>query len=268
MHIIDAVPSEAKCRSIIKRQLFGKRVYCPYCMYTKMKRFEGRFFCPRCRKKFSLTSCSFMRRMRIPYRKAFTLLICWQRKVPFGLAASLAGVSPPTARRWFRLFREHLPHDHEEFWGTVEIDEAYFGRRRTGNQRMVIGAIERRTGKVILRQIRSRSYEETDDFILDHVMGGSTVCTDGAQCYEGISGFWGYRHIQCNHSIFHFGPTNRIEAVWSALKRFLRRTFDRPTAKYLPEILREFQTRINTPKLFDSPLTYLENCLTLVPLAC
>lgn len=268
MSILNEIPGEAKCRAIIKKCLFGGRAYCPYCMSTRVRKCESRFFCPRCRRKFSLTSCSWLRRIRIPYRKLFALLLCWQRKVPFGLAASLSGVSPPTARRWFRLFREHLPHNQAEFCGTVEIDEAYFGRRRTGNQRMVIGALERRTGRISLRQIRSRSYECTDDFILDHVIGGSTVCTDGAQCYEGISGFWGYRHVVCNHSKYIFGPTNRIEAVWSALKRFLRRTFDRPTAKYLPEILREFEARTNHPKLFDSPLTYLHNCLNLVPIAC
>ena len=268
MSILENVPSEAKCRTLVRRAAFGKRIYCPTCLRSRVRRYENRFFCPKCRKKFSLTSMTWMRRIRIPYRKLFILLVCWQKKVPFGLAASLAGISPPTARRWIRLFRANLAQDTPEMAGTVEIDEAFFGRRRYGRQRIVIGAIERRTGKIALRHIKRRNDEHTDAFILDYVIGGSVVCTDGAACYEGIDVFWGYKHIACNHSAFHFGPTNRIESVWSSLKRFLRRTLGRPTATHLPEILREFEARTNTPKLFESPLTFLETCLHPVPLAC
>lgn len=139
---------------------------------------------------------------------------------------------------------------------------------RHGSQKIVLGAVERRTGRVALKMVPRRNEEGTDIFILDHAVGGSTVYTDGALCYRGIDSFFGYVHETCNHSAFHFGPTNRIEAVWSALKRFLRRTLGKPTAKNLGEILREFEARTNHPELFDSPLRFLHFFLNPVPLAC
>lgn len=58
------------------------------------------------------------------------------------------------------------------------------------------------------------------------VRKGRTVATDEAGCYEGIDAFFGYRHVACNRSKFVFGETNRLEVVWSALKWFIRRTYD------------------------------------------
>lgn len=267
MSMLDHVPGEAKCRATIRRCLFGARAYCPHCLFSNPRACEGRYFCPRCRRKFSLTSCSWLRGMRIPYRTLFVLIVLWQRRAPFGLAAELAGVSAPTARRWFGLFRANLPPNLAEFSGFAEVDESYFGRRRNGSQSLVIGCVGRRSYEVALRVIPARSYEHTDAFILDRIAPGSCVFTDGAGCYEGISGFFGYRHVACNHSKFEFGPTNRIESVWSSLKRFLVRTLGRPTAKRLPEMLREYETRRNLPELFDSPPAFLHSCLTLVPRA-
>jgi len=268
MHILESIPSEAKCRSLIRQCLFGKRLYCPHCFRSRPVALAGRYFCRGCRKKFSLVSCSWLRRSRIRYRTLWLLILCWQRKIPFGLTVSIAGVSAQTVRRYHRLFRDHLVHISPELGGVVEVDEAFFGRRRHGRQRIVIGAIARGTGRIALRVIKRRNDEYTDDFILDHIIGGSTVCTDGAGCYEGIDAFWGYRHIACNHSVFHFGPTNRIESVWSSLKRFLTKTLGRPNAKDLPKILREFEARNNHPETFENPLAFLKNSLTLVPLAC
>jgi transposase-like protein len=201
-------------------------------------------------------------------RTVFLLLHCWQKKMSFGTTASVTGLAPSTVRRYHRLFRRNLVHLSPEMGGTVEVDEAFFGRRRFGRQRIVVGAIERRTGRIVLRPIKRRDDEHTDNFLLDHVMGGSTVCTDGALCYQGIDAFWGYKHVACNHSIYHFGPTNRIEAVWSSLKRYLIRTLGRPTAKDLSCILREFEARKNHPDTFESPQNFLENSLILAPLAC
>jgi transposase-like protein len=268
MSILDEVPGEAKCRSLIRRALFGRRPYCPHCLRSGVRRCEGRWRCPGCRRKFSLTSATWMRRCRLPVRRAWLLLLLWQRATPFGVAVSVSGVSAPTVRRWFRLFRSNFAQESPEMGPVVEVDEAFLGRRRHGRQRIVLGMLDRRTGRVALRPVRRRGYEQTDDFILDHAMGGSTVCTDSAQCYVGIKGFFGYRHVACNHSKFVFGPTNRIEATWSRLKRFLRRTVGRPTASDLPETLREFEARINHPEMFESPLTFLEFFLNPVPSAC
>ncbi|MBI4433267.1 transposase [Candidatus Uhrbacteria bacterium] len=98
--------------------------------------------------------------------------------------------------------------------------------------------------------------ETSDRFLLAHVTCGSTLCSDGSVRYARVS---------CDHSRFEFGPTNRIEAVWSSLKRFIRRTHHHVWKEHPPSLLREFEARWNTPELFRSPLTFLEASLTAVP---
>jgi transposase-like protein len=268
MSILDQVPGEAKCRSLLSRAAFGPRPSCPFCLRSGARRCESRWRCPKCRRKFSLTSCTWMRGCRLPLRSVWLLVLLWQGAAPFGVAAAHSGLSAPTVRRWFRLFRSNLALEPPQMGHEVEVDESFFGRRRHGSQRIVLGMLDRRTGRVALRLVPHRGYEETDAFILDHAMGGSTVFTDGAKAYVGIKGFFGYRHVACDHSRFVFGPTNRIEAVWSALKRFLVRVYGRPTCRDLGAALREFEARVNHPEMFESPLSFLEFSLNPVPTAC
>lgn len=204
--------------------------------------------------------------MKLEYRQLWLLLHCWQQKVAFQTTADIAGVSTITVRRWFRRFRQHLVYASPSLQGFVEVDEAFLGRRRYHNQRIVLGAYERHSGQVILQAVRNREQDTTDRFLLKHVATKSTVATDSASCYEGIDAFFGYRHLVCNHSEFVFGPTNHIESIWSALKRFIRRTYHHYHRYWLPMLLREFEARINAKELFTSPLTYLQTCLAVVPI--
>ncbi len=269
MSILDQVPSEAKCRSLLTRAAFGPRPHCPTCLRSGVRRSESRWRCPGCRRKFSLTSCTWMRRCRIPLRSVWLLVLLWQGRVPFGVAVSVSGLSAPTVRRWFRLFRSNFAQESPDSMGpVVEVDESFFGRKRHGSQKIVLGMLDRRTGRVALRVVPTKGYDDTDPFVIDHAMGGSLVCTDGAASYEGVSNFFSYRHESCNHSKWEFGPTNRIEATWSRLKRFLKRTVGRPTCRDFEATLREFEARVNHPECFASPLQFLEMFLTPVPAAC
>lgn len=244
---------------------FGGRPYCPRCGSSHVKRSESRFRCPKCRKPFSLTSVSWLSGMKISYRQFWLLLVCWQRKISFQTTSEIVGVSHITVRRWFRRFARNLAYVSPNLSGTVEVDEAFVGRRKYGNQKIILGAYERGSSKVVLRRTHNREQDTTDRFLLTYVDTDSTVCTDGAGCYEGIDAFFGYRHIACNHANYVFGPTNHIEAVWSVLKRFIRRTYHHYHKQWLPLLLREFEARINAPEIFDSPLNYLENSLFVVP---
>jgi IS1 family transposase len=156
-------------------------------------------------------------------------------------------------------------YESPDLKGVIEMDEAFLGRRRHGNQRIVLGAYERESKRIVLRMTRNRDQGTTDMFLLTHVDQTSMVCTDGAMCYEGINDYFGYLHSWCDHGSWNFGPTNHIENVWSALKGFIRRTYHHYHNKWLPLLLREFEARWNTPELFLSPLFYLRTCLVAVP---
>ncbi len=265
MNILEQVPSEAKIKSLIAQMTFGRRIFCPRCGSSHVRCSEKRYRCPDCRRPFSRTSVSWLSGMKISYRQLWLLIVCWQKRIAFETTCELAGVSAITARRWFRRFRYHLVYESPYLGGVVEVDEAFLGRRRFGNQKVVLGAFERKSRSVVVRMTHNREQETTDRFILKHIERGSAVCTDSAPCYEGIDSFFGYRHETCNHSKFVFGPTNLIENVWSRLKGYIRRTYHHYHKEWLPSLLREFEARVNAPELFISPLNFLETSLVAVP---
>ncbi|MBI4433784.1 IS1595 family transposase [Candidatus Uhrbacteria bacterium] len=268
MASIGCTPSPAKLRSMLRRCTFGPRPFCPRCRTTHVRRSESRYRCPKCRRPFSIQSASWLHGKKLSDRKLWILLRCWQERVPLGTASRVAGVSPATVRRWYRQFSEHLMYASAPLRGTVEIDEAFIGKRRHGNQRIVIGAIERDTNRIVLQMMPAHTQEASDRFLLGHVEHGSAVCTDGSMLYEGINQFFSYLHIRCNHSAWYFGPTNRIEAVWSVLKRRIRRMYHHVWKEHLPNLLREFEARWNAPELFQSPFTFIETSLVAVPTRC
>ena len=265
MSILAQVPTKAKIRAVIVESTFGKRLSCPRCGSTRIKRSEHRYRCPKCRRPFSLTSVSWLSSMKISLQQFWLLLLCWQKRIAFATTQEITGLSAITVRRWFRRFQTHLVYESPILQGFVEVDEAFVGRRRHGNQRIVLGAYERERKKVVLRVTTSRDQDTTDVFLLKHVKTSSHVYTDGAMCYEGIDAFFGYKHEWCNHSEYEFGPTNHIENVWSRLKRYIRRTYHHYHRGWLPKLVREFEARINAPELFKSPHIYLLTSLFVVP---
>ncbi len=267
MSILDRVPSDAKLRSLFTEATFGVRLFCPRCQTSHIKRSEGRYRCPKCRKPFSLKSVSWLKYSKLDLRRTWLLVVCWQKRIAFNTTAEIVGVSTITVRRWFRRFQENLVYESPLLKEAVEMDEAFLGKKRYGNQRIVLGAYERKSGRIVVRMTKYRDQEATDRFLLKHVARNSMVWTDSAQCYEGIYEFFGYIHGSCNHSVFEFGPTNHAECIWSALKRFIRRTYHHFHKEWLPQLLREFEARWNAPRLFISPLSYLKTCLVAVP-AC
>ena len=265
MSILDGVPSDAKLASLFRHFTFGPRPHCPRCGSGKVFRSERRYRCPKCRKPFSLTSVSWLSGMKISQRHLWLLIVCWQKKVAFATAVQVSGLSHVTVRRWYRRFRWNFVYMSPMLKAFVEADESFHGRRRRGTERIALGVVERDAWRFVVRASRKRDQESTDRFLLAHVEYGATVATDEAPGYRGIDAFFGYPHVTCNHSKFVFGETNRIEAVWSALKRFIRRTYDHVNPGWLPDILREFEARSNAPEIFESPLSFLENSLVAVP---
>lgn len=263
--MLDGIPSDAKIRSLLRRSTFGPRPHCPRCGSSEVLRSERRFRCPKCRRPFSVTSCSWLRGMKVAPRVLWMLLLCWQRGIAFRTTQDLTGLSHVTVRRWFRRFRENLAHASPTLSGTVEVDEAWLGKRRHGNQTIVIGAVERGTGRAVIRVMGARDQERSDRFLLRHVAPGTTVYTDGWEGYRGIDAFFGYRHSAHIHDHGDFGPTNHAENLWSRLKGFIRRTWHHAWREHLPGLLREFEARINSPGTFASPLAFLETCLYAVP---
>ncbi len=255
MSSIPILSSERHCRELVEKIVFGQEVRCGRCV-RPFGRGKGYYWCRVCRRKVRLKAGTWLRGSKLPYRTILTLLYAWQRNVPPGALKALVGLSYPTIARWYSRFRVHLPRDKGLLNGVVEVDEAFFGRQKYANQKILVGAIERRSGKIKLKEIPDREQDSLEFFLWKTVSPESKLHTDA------WSGYWdlqwnGYGHELHNHSKGHFSGTNRIENVWSVAKRQLRRMYGQIRTSKLQEFAREWEGRRNFPELFQSPQDYL-----------
>jgi hypothetical protein len=182
---------------------------------------------------------------------------CWLGKISISQAAFVCNLSETTTRRWYRKFSSLIPEEQIILSGAVEVDEAFIGKKKYFNQAVVVGGIERDSGKISLRALKSREQGQTDRFILDTIHKDSFIYTDAWTGYLHLAEFYGYGHEMVNHSEGSFGPTNQIENVWMRLRRFIRKTVTRAWKEHLPRLLKEFQARVNYPNAFTTPINFL-----------
>lgn len=267
MYSITHPPSEAKARALIRSCLWPSgHPRCPHCGRQRSRVLDDRYWCRACRRKFSLFSGTWLKHCRLSCRTLWTLLWCWQHGYSPGKIAELCDVSSQCVSHMLPLFRAHLPQRSPVLLGVVEVDETCVAHEKYGGQLWVLGAVQRSAPeKIALRLTRDREQDTTDQFLLDHVSTKSLIVTDGWQAYTHIGEFFGYGHQVAIHERGDLGPTNRIENLWSVFDRWRLRQYGTPRRSHLPELVCEFQARLCTPELFDSPLSFLTNAFSSVP---
>jgi hypothetical protein len=129
-----------------------------------------------------------------------------------GATKLVTGLSYTTIHRWYWRFRGLVPKDDARgvLSGIVEVDEAWFGKRKFGGQTIVMGAIERDTKRLKLQVIPNTEQDTLEAFLETNVTYDSLVVTDCAAGYNGLS-FLGYGHEAWNHTRGSFAGTNHIE---------------------------------------------------------
>jgi ISXO2-like transposase domain len=256
-------PGEAWCKRFVQKQLTGSGD-CQTCHgRLSFKRSRDYGWCRICRIKVRPKSQTWFRSSKLTYRQIFLLLHCWQSRQSPGSTRLATGLSYTTINRWYWRFRALMPKDDQRtvLSGIVEVDEAWFGKRRFGGQAIVIGAIERDTKRLKLQVIPDTEQDSLEGFLEKHVKRGSLVVTDCSAGYGGIE-WLGYCSERWNHSRGHFAGTNHIEQIWSAMKRYLRKLYGCIPTKRLQLILNEWMARHNSQRLFASPGTFLQATLT------
>lgn len=257
-------PSEAWCKRFVQKQLTGSSG-CHRCQGPLLfKRSRDYGWCKACRVKIRPKSFTWFRGSKLSYQQVFLLLHCWQRRQSPGSARLATGLSYTTINRWYWRFRALVPPDDQKAMlnGLVEVDEAWFGKKRYGGQTIVVGAIERDTKRLKLAVIPDTEQDSLEAFLEANVARQSLVVTDAYTGYNDLE-FLGYSHETWNHSKGHFAGTNHIEQIWSAMKRYLRKLYGCVPTKQLKLVLREWVARHNNLELFASPQTFL--MATVVP---
>jgi hypothetical protein len=186
------------------------------------------------------------------------------------------GVTQKTA--WFMLHRIRLAlQDRSEMrfgqgGGPTEADECFIGptpnrmhlkkrkMAKNGNFRIdkpaVFGMLDRETRKVRAKLIPGVDRAILQNEILNQVVKGSKVFTDGWRGYNGLAN--DFIHETVNHlNEYVRGEvhTQGIENFWSLLKRGLRGTYVAVEPFHLSRYVDEQAFRFNNRATKDNPLT-------------
>lgn len=264
---LSQIPGEMQIRRALEKIVFGKKVWCPTCgrqRYVTPIEPHKRWRCRACRSKFSVTSITWLKGIKVPLRSLWCLIWCWQKKLPIQQTRDLLGLSIPTIRRYYALFRDHLELDFDiQLAGNVQMDEMFV---KGG---FVVGAkdIQRKRIKLTVVPRPYPTKQDANRFLFQYVKPGSTLCTDGGGIYKGCELWWPVTHQYEIHRKFEFEITSQIEGTWANLRTFMRRMYHHVTFKKLPNVVAEFEARYSNPELFVSPLAFLKNSLCAVPLA-
>ena len=212
------------------------------------------YHCRDCKSAYSVKSNSVMSDSNLTYKHwlvANYLMNTYPKGVSSRQLEHHLKVTYRTAWHLSHRLREAMRDDKPRlFYGPVEADETFIGgkarnqpkeRRRRLSKIPVIGIIDRVTDKIRMKPITSRNSAEMKGFIYGNTSIGSEVHTDEASGYRGLARI----HHSINHKAGEYGPTNRIESVWSQLKRGYMGTYHKMSPRHLYRYLTEFAFRHN-----------------------
>lgn len=262
--------SERAIKARFRLLVCGGRTRCSRChnCHVRWLEKEERYWCPRCRRRFSLVSGTWLHGMKISWQTLYLLLDCWLNAYDVKQTSELSSLSPKMVRKWFRRFRTHIPQNTEYFQGNVEADESWFGYRSGARIQAawrkvkipVLGLYERETGLLKTKSVPRPTEEHLIPFVTRNIVGGAHVISDSYRSYWQLPDL-GYEHTRVDHYNREYAPTNRIEGSWSVLKRKLRKLYYSVSREKFPEYLCEITYRFNTRKSRPKPLEFLTDTI-------
>ena len=268
--LFELFPTETAARAWFAAQRWPTQRYCPRCGCTDTQATPTNvlpYWCPSCRRRFSVTSDTALQRTRMPLQK-------WAIAI-YLYVTSLKGISSMKLHRdlgitqrsaWFVLHRLRTAFDDAgpavPCHGPVEVDETYMGGKRknmsnakrkalagTGRgavgKTAVVGMKDRDTNHVRAAVVAHTDRPTLHGFILDRTDPAATVYTDDARAYKGLD----RTHQSVNHSVSEYvrgqAHTNGIESFWANLKRAHLGTYHQISPKHLQRYVDEFAGRHN-----------------------
>ena len=261
--------TDADCLDYLEWLRWPDGFVCPSCGHEGGWRLgDGRFMCPACSTRSSVTAGTIFDRTRTPLTIWYTA--CWL------FATGKDGISALSLKRvleissyqtaWAMLHRLRsvlVRPGRDLLSGTVQVDETYIGGAEPGlaggrarGKKVLTGiAVEvhepRGLGRCRMSPLADASAETLHAFVMDHVEPGSTIITDGWPAYQGLAQL-GYEHDRRSQGAARArgdDPNKLLPAVHrvvSLAKRWLLGTHQGAadsTSHYLNEFVFRFNRR-------------------------
>ena len=260
MYNLKQIPSEAQIEKFLRRHLFGKNMFCPWCRSRKVVSEKLRYRCRECRQRFSLLSHTWLTNMKLPLKQFWTVLWSWTTQIPIRQTMSLTKLPDRTVRHWFDEFRSRLPDQTHILERLIQLDEAFFYQRFL----MLGKQIGTRNVAYAVHHGTDPQRHHATSFLFQYVEPGSKLWTDGAGIYRNIGNYWPVAHQRDIHRTFEFAHTSEVEGIFGNYRTFVRRMYHHHWSINLEKYVREFCFRFSSPELFENPLFYLKKSLKLV----
>ncbi|MDE0147044.1 MAG: IS1595 family transposase [Rhodospirillaceae bacterium] len=270
IELTEMFPDEAAATAWFESKVWPEGRHCPHCGSCETVEAPATkkqpYWCPDCRKGFSVRIGTALERSRVPLRK-------WVFAIYLEMV-SLKGVSSMRLHRdlkvtqktaWFMLqrIREAWADEMAQFAGPVEADETYIGGLRknmsqskrkalkgTGTgaagKTIVAGVKDRDTNRVSAGIVPDTSTATLTAFVERRTDPAATVYTDEHSAYLGLD----RPHEAVNHSAGEYVRdgeihTQGIESFWSMFERGFHGTYHKISPKHLGRYVRQFAGKHN-----------------------
>lgn len=258
--------TEEQCLSYLQGLRFPDGYICRRCQHKEYWLNKRNIMvCKNCKDELSITAGTFFHKSKLPLVVIFRAL-WWMVAQKSGVSASglqrvLGLGSYRTAWTWLHKFRRLMVFPgRDKLSGKVEVDETLVGGKKAGKRGrgaegkslvvIAIETLEKGTGRVRMSLIANASKKSLGKFIIDNIVEGSTVVTDGWKGYAGVNKK-GYHH-EIEKNVKMLGEEEilpNVHRIASLLKRWLLGTHQNYIGdQYLPYYLDEYTFRYNRRK--------------------
>lgn len=265
--LMETFPDEESCFRYLEYLRWGDTPACVRCGSTHVARKKelkrvGRWNCHDCHISYNALSGTIFQGTRVPMRKWFmavVILVNAKKSVSSYQLARDIDATQKTAWSMAMRVREAMDTEIELLKGIVEVDETYIGKRDSGDQIKIMGAVER-GGNVVAWPVDKVGKAMAFDFLGKVMSPYAELMTDEAPFYKEVGAVFAARHRTVSHSLYQWADgevsTNQIEGFWAGLKRAFKGTHSwyskRHAASYVIEACFKYNIRN-----MDDVFTYL-----------